>query len=101
LSHCDAVTSRIEKYAVTEERFLTESDLADLLLMPLLQIGELALRLSQEYRDENPEIPWKQIMEFRNVIVHDYDRVILPWAWSDVEDDLPVLAERCRKSLAG
>jgi uncharacterized protein with HEPN domain len=100
LRHCDTVSERIGKYGITEERFTSESDLADLLLMPLLQIGELVLKLSHEYRNEHPEIPWKQIKEFRNVIAHDYDGVILPWAWNDIENDLPILAEHCRLALS-
>jgi uncharacterized protein with HEPN domain len=99
LRHCTNISERIDKHGINVERFMHEGDTADMLLMPLIQIGELAARLSQEYRVAHPDIPWQQIKEFRNVIVHDYDRVILPWVWSDITDNLPKLVRHCQDSL--
>jgi uncharacterized protein with HEPN domain len=41
-------------------------------------IGEASWRLSQPLKDQYPEVPWKQIVGMRHVLVHDY--VEVNWA---------------------
>jgi uncharacterized protein with HEPN domain len=36
----------------------------------------------------HPEIPWQQIAGFRDVVVHQYERVELPRVWQIVTEDL-------------
>jgi uncharacterized protein with HEPN domain len=38
--------------------------------MPILQIGELAKNLSDEFRETNNDIPWKAIMGMRDIFAH-------------------------------
>ena len=51
-------------------------------------IGEAAKNLSQEFKDKNPQIPWKQIMGTRDRLIHGY---------FDVDPDLsgPLLRVIC------
>ena len=44
--------------------------------MCLLQIGELAGHLSEEYRNEHTQMPWRQIKALRNIIAHNYGSVV-------------------------
>ncbi|HET7462431.1 MAG TPA: HepT-like ribonuclease domain-containing protein [Longimicrobium sp.] len=36
------------------------------------QVGEAASRLSPEFRDAHPEVPWRRIIGVRNRLAHDY-----------------------------
>ena len=36
------------------------------------QIGELSHGLTDEFQNENNDIPWKQIIDMRNALVHRY-----------------------------
>lgn len=54
-------------------------------------LSESTQRLSQELRDLHPEIDWRGISRFRNVVVHDYRGLDLEEVWSIVEKDLPKL----------
>jgi uncharacterized protein with HEPN domain len=38
-------------------------------------LGEAARKVSSRFRDEHPEIPWKEIVGLRNVITHEYGKV--------------------------
>ena len=38
-------------------------------------LGEAARRVSDTFREEHPEIPWKDLIGLRNVISHQYDKV--------------------------
>lgn len=44
-------------------------------LYKLTLIGEAVNRISNQVRQENPEIPWREIVGFRNRIIHEYEGV--------------------------
>jgi uncharacterized protein with HEPN domain len=48
-------------------------------------VGEAASKVSEEYRQAHPEIPWQQIAAFRHRLVHDYTRIDLARVWEIVE----------------
>lgn len=49
-------------------------------------IGEIAKRLSQVTRDENPNINWRRLIGFRDFLAHNYEEIILEFVWKAVED---------------
>ena len=49
----------------------------DDILRRITIIGEATKRLSNEFRLQHAEIPWKQMAGMRDVITHDYDEVDL------------------------
>jgi uncharacterized protein with HEPN domain len=65
----------------------------------LLVIGEAANRISLGLRERHPEVPWRQIIDFRNLVAHGYDQVRLEEVWRVVERDLPTLEEQIRTIL--
>lgn len=54
-------------------------------------IGEAAQRVSIEFQNDHPEIPWREITGMRNRIVHDYLNVDEDVVWQVIQGDLPVL----------
>jgi len=56
-------------------------------------IGEAAGRLSADFRSAHDEIPWRQIIDLRHVLVHHYENVDLDIIWSIVENRLPHLRQ--------
>lgn len=64
----------------------------------LLQIiGEAARRVSLDFRESHPEIPWKAIVGMRNKVVHDYLNVDEDIVWDTVKQDLAPLVVELRK----
>ena len=57
-------------------------------------IGQAARGVSGELQAAHPEIPWREIIGMRNVVVHDYADVDLALVWKTVREDLPGLVER-------
>ena len=64
---------------VTLEEFLAtgrDNEMTRLAVERQLEIlGEAARRVSAQFRNEHPEIPWKELVGLRNVISHQYDKV--------------------------
>ena len=56
-------------------------------------LAESSQRLSVEIKLTEPQIPWRELAWFRNVIVHGYLGIDLAAVSLAVEHDLPALAE--------
>jgi uncharacterized protein with HEPN domain len=63
----------------------------DAVLRNLHTLSESIQRLSQDLKSAHPEIDWRSIIAFRNVVVHDYLGIDRSQIWDIVENDLPVL----------
>ena len=62
-------------------------------------IGEAARRVSQEFRDKHPEIPWKSMMAQRNVLAHEYDEIDNERIWQVAVERLPQLIKQLQPLL--
>ena len=54
-------------------------------------IGEATKRLSDDFRAQHAEVPWKEMAGMRDVIIHDYDEVDLDEVWTVIRENLPQL----------
>lgn len=62
--------------------------------MRLMQnLGEAARAVSSETRLAHPEVPWRDLIAWRNRLVHEYFRVSLPALWRAVRREAPPLVE--------
>ena len=61
------------------------------ILYQITIIGEATKRLSQSFRQQNSEIPWREMARMRDVIVHKYDQLDLDIIWDVVRNKLPKL----------
>jgi uncharacterized protein with HEPN domain len=68
-------------------------------LQKLTVIGEAASRLPKEFRSRFPEIPWVDIVGFRNIAVHEYFAIRWDIAWTAATEEVPVLKEQIEKIL--
>lgn len=63
----------------------------DAILRRITIIGEATKRLSQSFKEQHSEMPWKKIAGMRDVITHDYDEVDLEEIWTVISENLPQL----------
>jgi len=57
-------------------------------------VGEAANRVTNDTRQQHPDIPWTQIISLRNRLIHGYDAIDLDILWKILKEDLPVLIDR-------
>lgn len=100
LSYCNDIEERINRFNITQETFISDDAMQDLLLMPIFQIGELAGCLSNIAAEKTTQIPWHAIRGFRNVIAHDYTNVEPAWAWNTATLDVPKLKSEIENLLS-
>ena len=56
-------------------------------------IGEAAGRVSAKFGNAHPEIPWRQIIGQRNVLIHEYGEIKQERIWKVVRENVPQLIE--------
>jgi uncharacterized protein with HEPN domain len=61
--------------------FLQNRDEQALTAFRLSIIGENANKLSQELKSRHPELPWAEMVAFRNIVSHEYHRVNPERVW--------------------
>ncbi len=71
--------------------FLTDRKTQDAVLRNLHTLSESIQRISADTKGKYPEVPWRDISAFRNVVVHDYLGIEMERIWDIVEKDLPIL----------
>jgi uncharacterized protein with HEPN domain len=96
----DAI-SQVQDYtrAMTFDDFRQDRKTIDAVVRNITIIGEAAGNVPDDMADRHPEIPWRQMRDFRNVVVHVYFGVDLTVVWDTIQTDLPPLAEALRGLL--
>ena len=93
ISHMIECIQRIESYVNTDKESFTNSELLQDAVTRVLQVmSESSQRLSDQAKEKCPEIDWRSISGFRNILVHDYlggiDNELI---WQVIKQELPSL----------
>jgi len=62
-------------------------------------IGEAAGNLPDELKRGRPDVEWRDIKDFRNLLIHEYFAVDLEIVWKIIQDDLPILMDAVREMM--
>ena len=63
-------------------------------------IGEAANMLTRHFRETYKELPWRQIVSMRNVLVHGYSQVADADLWQTSTNDIKPLLEQVKRYLS-
>jgi uncharacterized protein with HEPN domain len=100
LIHIQECIAAIQSYtAEGKEIFFADKKTQDAVLRNLHTLSESTQRISQSLKEDHPEIDWRSIAAFRNVVVHDYLGIDLKQVWDIVQQDLPDLKNRVQSLL--
>jgi uncharacterized protein with HEPN domain len=84
---------QIERYTdgVSHDDFMENRLLQDGVIRQLEVMGEAARNLTEDLRNEYPNIPWRQMIGLRNRMIHAYFNVNLQIIWEIIQGDIPNL----------
>ncbi len=74
-----------------EADFQQDEKTQSAVLHQILIIGEATKRVSSEFREQHPDIPWKLMAGMRDVVIHAYDSVDLSHVWKTATVEVPDL----------
>lgn len=85
---------KIEKYTQGGKKdFHNEAMIQDAVIRNIEIIGEATKRISMEYRNDYPDVPWRQMAGIRDVLIHDYDSIDVAIVWNVVAIELPKIKD--------
>jgi len=62
----------------------------------LIVIGEAAHHLSDEFKEQHPDIPWNRLIALRNIIAHEYGEILVERIWNITRKGVPELLDQLR-----
>jgi len=74
-------------------QYLADEDLRLIVERRIEIIGEAARRVSEAFRAEHPDVPWRSMIGQRNVMAHEYDEIDHERVWNVVTVELPRLVQ--------
>jgi uncharacterized protein with HEPN domain len=79
-------TAGMDYFAFTHDR-----KTMDAVLRNITVIGEAASRVPETIQGESPEVPWADMRDMRNVVIHEYFGINKQILWDTIQTDLPPL----------
>ena len=94
LEHIIDCINRIDDYAENDQfNFMNSTMVQDAVIRNLQILAESTQKISAPLKQQHPEINWRAISGFRNILVHDYLGVDLQQIWQIIENRLPSLKD--------
>ncbi|MCH7472390.1 DUF86 domain-containing protein [bacterium] len=100
LEHILDCITHIEDWVAGGVESLDQRQTRDAVLRNLQVLAESSIRLSDELRARHPEVDWRAMHGFRNVLVHDYLGIELELVRKVLHVSLPELKRVVTDELA-
>ena len=84
---------------LSESSFTNNEWTIDAVLRNLAVIGEAAHHVPDEIVKRHAEMPWDEMRDMRNIVIHEYFGVDLGIVWKTIQDDLPLLLTQIERLL--
>jgi uncharacterized protein with HEPN domain len=85
---------------LSQDEFVADEWTVDAVLRNLTIIGESARHIPDDIIKDHSQVPWQDIRDIRNIIVHEYFGVDLSIIWRTIQEDLPRLIPQLKSLLA-
>ncbi|WP_026951975.1 HepT-like ribonuclease domain-containing protein [Algoriphagus mannitolivorans] len=90
LKHILEAIEEVESYVlgIGKEEFINKSMIRFACVKQLEIVGEACNHLSEETKQQKPEVPWTEIIGMRHVFVHEYFGIDNHLLWEIINRDL-------------
>jgi len=77
----------------TLENFIKDKKTCKAVIMSLLNIGELANHLPADFTQNHKDLPWRDMINMRNLAAHGYHVMNFDIIWNTAKNSLPPLVK--------
>jgi uncharacterized protein with HEPN domain len=84
---------------MTQNDFINDDLHFDAVMRNLEIIGEAAKHISTEIQQKTPQVKWRKIADFRNLIAHQYFGISNEIVWDIVTNEIPTLLSQIKTIL--
>jgi uncharacterized protein with HEPN domain len=85
--------------AMDYETFSRDRRTLKAVLYNLAVIGEAARKVPEEITSKYPAIPWREMGDMRNVVIHEYFGIDVSILWETIKNELPLIENRLKDIL--
>ena len=99
--YCMDINSTIMRYGHSYETFSNDIDYKNSVSMSIMQIGELAGSLSDDFKEKtSDQMQWGAIRGMRNLFAHSYATLNIEVIWEVATKDIPALSKFCDEIIS-
>jgi uncharacterized protein with HEPN domain len=84
---------------VSLEAFIEDSDVQDMVLYAIGQVGENANAVSDDIREAHPDLLWNAVIGIRNRVFHSYGDIDMTLVYEAAVDHTPLLVQQLEKII--
>ena len=99
LEYCNEIDEYVNRFGDDFEVFENDNAYKGACSLDILQIGELSGNLTEDFRNQTEEMPWKDIKGMRNIVAHGYGSLDTETTWNTIKEDIPTLKDFCIRKL--
>jgi len=97
IEHIEDIFHAQKRFGNDISVFSKDKEYFNAVCMSLLQIGELANHLTDDFVALHNDIPWRIIVAQRNIVVHGYGHLESDALWETITTDIPVPYKKCKE----
>ncbi|MGN0533412.1 MAG: DUF86 domain-containing protein [Eubacterium sp.] len=98
-SYCREIDEAHIQFDNAFSSFQNNSVYRNAVCLCLMQIGELSNHLSEEFKNEYRNIPWRAIRGMRNVVAHEYGHIDVETVWETADNGTKELSDFCKSII--
>ena len=82
---------KIERYTrnLNFKVFSSDEMIIDAVIRNFEVIGEASAKIPKNIKERYPDVEWKEVIGFRNILIHDYFGVDVEAVWDTIQKNLP------------
>jgi len=95
VQYADEIKGTVTRFDLDIDKFRNDYVAKNAIAMCVLQIGELAGKLTDEFKLTYSKMPWRDIISMRNRTAHTYENIDMEILWGIALKNIPELKLYC------
>lgn len=97
IDYCENVENILNEFNSSYDEFIVNDIFQLSCSMCIIQIGENVDRLSDDFKENHDNIPWRSIKDMYNIMTHKYESAEFEVMWYALTVEVPELKENIVK----